>query len=52
MLYKGVLPGPVTQSIVSPIADPGGHEFDPGPEIDHEIISIIILLRGPLIQEG
>ena len=52
MLYQGVLPGPVTQSVVSPITDPGGREFDPGPEIDHEIISTVILLLGLLIQEG
>ena len=47
--------GPVVQSVVSPIADPGVMSLIPARshtfvEIDHEILSTIILLL-PLIQE-
>ena len=45
---KKVVPCPVAQSVVSPTADPGSHTFM---EIDHEIISMVILLLQ-LIQEG
>ena len=48
------LPGPVAQSVASPTADPGVSSFIPARshsfmEIDHEIISTVILLL--LIQE-
>ena len=50
-----VVPGYVAQSVGSPAADPGVVSLIPAwshtfVEIDHEIISLVILL--PLIQEG
>ena len=50
------VPGPVTQSVVNLIADPGAVSLIPARSltffvIDHEIISMVILLL-PLIQEG
>ena len=51
-----LLPGPVAQSVASPTADPGVASSIPARsqtfvEIDHEIISMVILLLL-LIQEG
>ena len=48
--------GPVAQAVASPTADPGVPSSIPARshtlvDIDHEIISIVILLF-PLIQEG
>ena len=48
-------PGPVAQSVASPIADPGVvslilARLHTSVEIDHEILSTVILL--PLVQKG
>ena len=54
-MFNMSIPGPLVQSVASPTADPGVASWIPAQshtfEIDHEIISTVILLL-PLIQEG
>ena len=54
-IFVNMMPGPVAQSIATSTTDPGATSKIPAwfytlMEIDHEIISIFILLL-PLIQE-